>query len=79
MRSTKRSEAFAQISLTLQETCLKILDYAVTRWLGRHDCIERVLEMYDSLSDYFRELCLKKKKIFEEIKNQLFDKKRKYI
>ena len=78
MKSARRSEAFAQISLSLQETSLKILDYAVTRWLGRHDCIERVLEMYDSHLDYFRELCVSERnKIFEEIKNQLFDKKTK--
>ena len=54
------------------------LEYAITRWLGRHDCIKRVLELYDSLSDYFRELCVSEKNLdFEETKYQLFDSKTK--
>ena len=77
MNGTKRSEAFEHITSALQGTSLKILDYAITRWLGRHDCIKRVLELYDSLLDYFRELCFGKNEGFEEIKDQLFDSKTK--
>ena len=61
INSAKRSEAFKHITSALQRTPLKILDYAITRWLGRDDCIKRVLELYDSLLDYFRELCVSEK------------------
>ena len=61
MNSTKRSEAFEHITSALQGTSLKILDFAITKWLVRHDCIKRVLELYDSLLYYFRELCVSEK------------------
>ena len=78
MNSTKRSKAFEHITSALQQTFLKILDDAITRWLGRYDCIKRVLELYYSLLDYFRELCVSEKNlVFEEIKDQLFDSKTK--
>ncbi|CAH0561706.1 unnamed protein product [Brassicogethes aeneus] len=79
MNSTKRLEAFNEISSSVQGTSKKILDFAKTRWLGRHDCIERVRELYPSLLLHFTELCFSEKNnaSFQKIKVELDDPRTK--
>ena len=62
MNSTKRSKAFKQFTSSFQETSPKI-----------HTCMERIRELYDSLSAYFTELRFTEKsnETFREIKSNL--------
>ena len=74
MNSTKRSEAFAQITRALQNTEEVILDYAKTRQLSRLLCIKGMVKLNPSLLHYFTELpCSQKNQTFTDIKNQLDD------
>ena len=59
--SPKRSAIFVEFCECFQEAVRKILKLSDTRWLARHACIDRVLEYWDTIKHFLRELAISEK------------------
>ncbi|CAH0555086.1 unnamed protein product [Brassicogethes aeneus] len=55
-RSSQRTKRFEEFQTFFEVKIHKILSPAVTRWLSIKNCVDRVLEQYEPLKGYFREL-----------------------
>lgn len=55
-RSFSRQEKFKEFQVFFQTEIHKILSPAVTRWLSLEACVNRVIEQYEPLTAYLREL-----------------------
>ena len=53
--SPKRSAIFNELSESDEQTHHKILKVCNTRWLSHYFCVERVLELWDTITSYMRE------------------------
>jgi len=53
--SPKKTAIFRDFQMCFEKSSLNILKYAETRWLTRHKCIERILEMWDTLGKFLME------------------------
>lgn len=55
-RSYSRQQSFKEFQIFFKTEIHKILSPSITRWLSLEQCVKRVLEQYDPLQAYFREL-----------------------
>lgn len=67
-RSSLRQEKLKELQIFFNVDVHKILSPSITRWLSLQACVNRVLEQYDVLSEYFRlEVLEDPSKITEDI------------
>jgi len=59
--SPKRSAIFEEFCECFQETNRKILKLSDTRWLSRHSCIERLIESWNTIELFLREIIINEK------------------
>ena len=71
---TKKGAQFQELQNAFDGSSLRLLNFCTTRWLSRHECISRVLKLWDKLLLFVREVVVSKNnskflEILEEMEN----------
>ena len=71
---TKKGAQFQELQNAFDGSSLRLLNFCTTRWLSRHECISRVLKLWDKLLLFVREVVVSENnskflEILEEMEN----------